>query len=54
MKIMKIADIIIIIISLILAYFMIKISWNFAIFLIRVVIVLIVAYVIYLFLKKLL
>ena len=51
---MKPTDIIIIIIALIIAYFMIKISWIVARFLIQTVFVLLIAYILYIFLKKLL
>lgn len=51
---MKITDVIIIIVALILAYFIINILWLIARFVIQVAIVLIVAYILYLFLKKLL
>ncbi len=51
---MKIKDIIIIIIGLILAYFVLKISWILAIFFIKVALFLIIAFIIYLFLKKIL
>jgi hypothetical protein len=51
---MEIKDIIIGIISLVLAYFMIKVIWIVARSLIQTVLILIIAYVLYLFLKKLL
>lgn len=51
---MRIKDIIVIIIALILAYFVVKISWIVAKFLIMAVFVLLIAYILYLFLKKLL
>lgn len=49
---MKPTDFIIIIIALILAYFMIKISWIVARFLIQAVFVLVIASILYIILKK--
>lgn len=49
---MRVKDIIIIIVALIFALFLLKISWIIAKFLIQIVFVLLVAYVIYNFLKK--
>lgn len=47
-------DFIIVIISLILAYFIINILWTVAIILIQIVFILIIAFILYLFLKRLL
>ena len=50
---MKSTDLIIVIIALILAYFMIKIFWVVARFSIQTIFILVVAYILYLLLKKL-
>ncbi len=49
---MRFKDIIIITIALIFAYFLMKISWMIARFLVQTIFVILVAYIIYLFLKK--
>lgn len=51
---MRFKDIIIIIIALIFALFLLKISWIIARFLVQTIFVLLVAYIIYVFLKKIL
>jgi hypothetical protein len=50
----KYKDIIIAVVVLILAYFIMKILWAVAIFSTQVIFVLLIAYILYLFLKKLL
>lgn len=50
---MKLTDIIIAVIALILAYFIIRILWAVTVFVIEIAVILIVAYIVYLFLKKL-
>jgi hypothetical protein len=51
---MKLRDIIIAIIALIIAYFVFGIIWTLTFFFIRIAVILIIAYIVYLFLKKLL
>ena len=49
---MKPRDIIFLIVALILAYYIIGVLWALTFFVIRIAVILIVAYVLYLFLKK--
>jgi putative flippase GtrA len=51
---MKLRDIIIAIIALILAYIVFGIIWTLTFFIIRIAVILVIAYIVYLFLKKVL
>jgi putative flippase GtrA len=51
---MKLRDIIIAIIALILAYIVFGIIWTLTFFIIRIAVILVIAYIVYLFLKKIL